>query len=109
MLDLNQQPPRYEGGALPLSYCGESLQWEGIEPTFPVWKTGTLPLSYHCFQISNFKSEISDFNVDSWIRTRIDAVLQTAALPLELSPRRGDAASGNRTRDLPVDNRALCH
>jgi hypothetical protein len=31
-----------------------------------------------------------DENVDSWIRTRIDAVLQTAALPLELSPREID-------------------
>jgi hypothetical protein len=32
-------------------------------------------------------------NVDSWIRTRIDAVLQTAALPLELSPPQRVAAA----------------
>ena len=32
---------------------------------------------------------------------------QTPALPSELSPRLS-ATSGHRTRDLPVDNRALC-
>ena len=59
-LESNQQPPRYEGGALPVELLRHSMQREGIEPTFPVWKTGTLavelPLRLES-QISNFKFE----------------------------------------------------
>lgn len=42
--------PITSGELFPLSYCGDEKQWAGLEPAYPVWKTGTLPveLPLHC-------------------------------------------------------------
>lgn len=163
-LESNQQPPHYEGGALSIELLRHEKQWAGLEPAFPVWKTGTLPLSYHCVNTSaptggrtrasavawprsatelparfnkdeggrvkderehgwrnvapvfpsSFTLQPSSLpSVDSWIRTRTDAVFQTAALPLELSPqKRGHARRpinvGSTDRHAHGHRRAQC-
>ena len=50
-----------------------------------------------------------NFNVDSWNRTRTSGSSGRRSTS-ELNPRIVlNATGGNRTRDLPADNRSLCH
>ena len=67
--DEGIEPPQEASKTSALPLCKSPIEMEqaaGIEPAWPVWKTGTLPLSYACFffffSVSLFLSSATNFS-----------------------------------------------